>query len=153
MTEYEVYELVISLQAYQHSLGESVLLQIQFWVGISFAFIAMTFIAPERLTRGVAVFLLAIYVSFTAATYLNSQSDLISAKFSFQQSEKLLAENENITFKLRAPAANQQFKLSAMLSAFYLPGLFIGVIIYASITARKIHIARKQESVSSASGT
>jgi Ca2+/Na+ antiporter len=119
MTEYEVYELVISLQAFQHSLGEAVLLQIQFWVGTSFAFIAMTFIAPERLTRGVAVFLLAIYVSFTAATYMNSQSDLTLAKSSYQQSEKLLAENGNATFTLRTPATIEQFKLSAMLSAFF----------------------------------
>jgi Ca2+/Na+ antiporter len=153
MTEYEVYELVISLQAFQHSLGEAILLQIQFWVGVSFAFIAMTFIAPERLTRGVVVFLLAIYASFTAATYMNSQSDLTLAQSSYQQSEKLLAENENATFVLRVPAANQQFKLSSMLAAFFLPGLFIGVIVYVSITARKTHVASKRESVSSVSDT
>ena len=70
MTEYESYELAISLIDFRHSLGESVLSQIQFWAGVSYAILAITFLAPERLTIGATALLVSLYIAFSRVTFL-----------------------------------------------------------------------------------
>ena len=153
MTEYEVYELAMSLREYQQSIGEGVLLRIQFWVGVSFAFIAMIFIAPQRLTLGVTAFLLAVYISFSTAQVFDVRFNLRLILSTEEQEQKILADNGNATLIPISPEMQQLFKKSGVFTIFYLPALFLGVIVYASFTARKTYIVNRRESISAASGT
>jgi len=52
MTEYEAYDLAMSSISFNHNLGESILSQIQFWAGVSYALLAITLVAPQKLTIG-----------------------------------------------------------------------------------------------------
>jgi hypothetical protein len=147
MTEYEVYELALSLREFSHSIGESVALQMQFWISVSFAFIAITFIAPQRLTIPVAAYLLAIYVTFSGFSYFDASSDMHLADKAMEQQEKILAENGKSTYFLESTARYQEFSLAYTLGTLYIPALFFGVIGYVSITTRKTHIVSKRENV------
>ena len=50
VTEYEAYELAAQYIQLAHEIGESNHVRIQFWVGVSFTLLGLTYLVPDRLT-------------------------------------------------------------------------------------------------------
>jgi hypothetical protein len=58
--ETEVYDVVVELISQSHIFGEAIAVRVQWWIGVSFAFIATSHFAPDRLRPVVAAFLVAV---------------------------------------------------------------------------------------------
>ena len=146
MTEYEAYDLALNLIDFGHTLGESTLVQIQFWVGVSYAFLAITLIAPEKLTVGTTALLLALYISFTAHTFTNVGFDLDTAAATRLDASKVLEDKglslDLVAQKLRMDTDSGLYT-ARNASAIFIPGLFLGTIGYVVFVCRRESISRR----------
>ena len=151
MTEYEAYDLALNLVEFAHSLGESVMSQMQFWAGVSYALLAITLVAPDKITIGTTALLLALYIVFSASTITNIGFDIDAAASSRHDAGKMLSDQglslEVVEEKLRAETDAELFA-ARYLTSIYAPGLFIGTIAYMVYVCRREHIAKKKKDVS-----
>ena len=149
MTEYEAYDLAMSAISFNHNLGESILSQIQFWAGVSYALLAITLVAPQRLTIGTTVLLLALYAAFSLHTYSNIGFDIDTAGAGRHDAKKIL-DDQGLSLavveeKLRAES-DVGFYSMRNLTGIYIPGLFFGTVGYVTFVCRREHLARKSGS-------
>lgn len=144
MTEYESYELAISLIDFRHSLGESVLSQIQFWAGVSYAILAITFLAPERLTLGATALLVTLYIAFSASTIGNSIVDLETAIASTVDAREILKDSG---LSLEVVQKERRVSWESALIVIYVLGLLLGTIGYVLFVCRREYVAKKRSKV------
>lgn len=151
MTEYEVYDLALNFVEFNHSLGESILSQIQFWAGVSYALLAITLVAPDRLTIGTTALLLALYVAFSINTLTNTGFDMDTAVASRHDARKMLSDRglslAVVEQKLRAET-DTELSAARKVTNVYAPGLFIGTIAYTLYVCSREHLAKKSNDVS-----
>jgi hypothetical protein len=150
MTEYESYELAISLIEFGHNLGESALSQIQFWAGVSYAVLAITFLAPEKVTIGTTALLITLYIAFSANTFTNMGFDMDTAVASRLDAQAILKDNglslEILQEKQRVET-DAELSLARGLIAIYVPGLFLGTIGYILFICRREYGAKKRGNI------
>lgn len=147
MTDYESYQLAIATLELSHIHGESVLEQLRFWASISYGLLALTFIAPQRLTVGASALLLILYVSFSSSTMINMKADLDAGNASVADASDILAENQlslNSMKKKSTSIYNGESRFLIRISIIYVPGLFLGTIGYLLISTRREYIARRK---------
>lgn len=145
MTEYEAYELSMQYVSFAHELGEATNRQTEFWSGVSFALLAITFVSPKSLTRTVTVFILTLYLLFSVSSGVNMGFDIETARSSMRDAENVLSQHNLSSMTLEEKTrASTDNKLSIMrgLSALYMPGLFFGTIGYVVL----IHIRESRRS-------
>ena len=145
MTEYESYELAISLIEFRHNLGESFLSQIQFWAGVSYAILAITFLAPERLTIGATALLVTLYIAFSASTITNSLVDLETAIASTVDAKEIL-KNNGLSLEV-VQRKRREVSWESALVVIYVLGLLLGTIGYILFVCRREYVAKKMSDV------
>jgi hypothetical protein len=149
MTEYEAYDLALNLIEFGHNLGEATLVQIQFWIGVSYALLAITLIAPEKLTIGTTALLLLLYITFTAHTFHNIGFDVDTSTAARVDARKVLEDRglslDIVAQKLRMDT-DSELSSTRNATALFIPGLFLGTIGYVVFICRREFIARKKRS-------
>ena len=147
MTEYEAYDIAINLVRFSHELGESILQQIQFWAGVSYALLAITLIAADKLTTGISTLLLVLYVAFSIDSVANVLLDLQVAKASLSDANTMLEANslflEAVDEKY-SHLTDNEFKSIRRVAMYYAPGLFIGTLGYLVFSTLREDKRRKE---------
>ena len=147
MTEYEAYDLAISLIEFGHDLGEATLVQIQFWIGVSYALLAITLIAPDKLTVGTTALLLVLYITFTAHTFTNIGFDVDTSAAARVDASRLLDDKglalDIVDQKLRMDTDSELYT-ARNATAIFIPGLFLGTIGYVVFICRREYLVRKE---------
>ena len=147
MTEYEAYDIAINLVRFSHELGESILQQIQFWAGVSYALLAITLIAADKLTIGISTLLLVLYVAFSIDSVANVLLDLQVAKASLSDANTMLEANslflEAVDEKY-SHLTDNEFKSIRRVAMYYAPGLFIGTLGYLVFSTLREDKRRKE---------
>ena len=147
MTEYEAYQLAIAALELGHIHGESVLEQMRFWVGVSYALLALTIVAPQRLTVGATALVLVLYLLFTAFSLINMRSDLAAGMAGAEDAAAILAKKQLPLKSLEKKLSDaEESQTVAKASLIFIPGLFLGTIGYLLISARREYKARRSDS-------
>ena len=148
MTEYEAYDLAINLIEFGHTLGEAMLVQIQFWIGVSYALLAITLIAPEKLTVGTTALLVTLYITFTAHTYTNIGFDADTSAAARVDASNVLEEKGlslNIVLSKLRMDTDAELYTTRNATALFIPGLFLGTLGYVIFVCRREYIARSKD--------
>ena len=144
MTDYEAYQLAIAALELSHIHGESVLEQMQFWAGVSYGILALTLVAPQRLTVGATSLVLVLYILFSATTLTNMRSDLVAGMSSVADASTFLEENQRSLILLDKKLSTvEESRRLTQISILFIPGLFFGTIGYVLISARREYKAKK----------
>lgn len=126
----EAYDAVIDLLGQSHQYGDSIAAGIQIWVSVSFAVIGAAYFAPERLGLVVVLFVLAIYVAFTAHTFALIDTDVRASAAALADAERLASIRglELELLSLRTSPDPVDRSGSPLASQVFIFGLFFGVI-------------------------
>lgn len=145
MTNYEAYQLAMTSVELGHMHGESVLEQMRFWAGVSYGLLALTLVAPQRLTVGVTLLILFLYISFSAATLTNMRTDLAAGTASRTDASTILEESQlSLRSVEKRHAVSEESLFLNRIALIYLPGLFFGTIGYLLVSAKREYAARKK---------
>ena len=140
MTEAEAFELALQYMVYAHDLGEANHDRIQFWIGTSYVLLLAAYAAPQRMTIGVSILLLVLYVTFTTFTLTVLGFDTDTAGASMRDSLRIMeagnVEIESVVEKMRAQT-DEELKNREAISALFAPGLFLGVVGFVSFVTFK----------------
>jgi hypothetical protein len=147
MTEYESYELALSFIEFGHNLGESALSQVQFWAAVSYALLAITFLAPEKLTIGATALLITLYVAFSTNTFTNIGFDIDTSVATRVDAQAILEEKglslEVLQEKQRS-FTDEGLSSARRLTTLYIPGLILGTIGYILFICRREYVTKKK---------
>ncbi|MEP1469332.1 MAG: hypothetical protein ABJK25_00005 [Halieaceae bacterium] len=147
MTEYEAYELAAQYIQLSHEIGESNHFRIQFWVGVSFTLLGLTYLVPDRLTRSLTGVILLLYLSFTTYVMAENYYDLstgIQAALDAQRiAEKANIEVLVVTEKTRSQRDDDLIFWQGV-GQLFIPGLFLAVIVYLPVTTFRQRRAASQ---------
>ena len=117
----------------------------RFWAGVSYGVLALAIIAPQKLTVGVTLLLLFLYISFSSTTLINMRTDLAAGIGGLSDASKILEESQlslHSVEKKLSVAETSRFLNE--ISVIYVPGQFFGTIGYLFVSARRGYAARKK---------
>lgn len=127
--EIEALVYLQELLGQQHEYGESVHGRLDMWISVSFAVIAITYIAPERLTPLIATLIVVLYSAFTVHTFTVVLADMNIAAATLETAKDFAALNgiENKSLEARVEAEKQS---GMLISSVFMIGLLVGTIGY-----------------------
>ena len=138
MTEAEAYELALQHVIFAHELGEATISQGQFWAGVSYAILAIAFVAPHVLNRYTTPILLVLYMLFSLNISTNTEFDYTTSVASMKDAENLI---EKYNLELTVFDEKNRHNVDADLgfrhaiSIKYADGLFWGTLIIVCVQA------------------
>jgi len=144
----DAYDIVAELISLSHQFGESIADSIELWISVSFAVIGAAYFAPDRLNPIVAAFLIAIYVAFTAHTFASTDAD-IRAGQAMVQDAKRIAEERGLqldVLDIRASGDPADTQGAPWASRIFIFGLFLGVLVFVSVTSFQTYRKRRKPS-------
>ena len=138
MTEYEAYQLAAQYTELAHIIGEANHSRLQFWVGVSFTLLGITYLAPDRLTIPVTTVVMALYLSFTTYVVTENSYDYDTGGAAVRDAV-LITENAELDVEVVLQKYRDQtdqdldfWQASGML---FVPGLFGVVFFYVPFVA------------------
>ena len=137
MTEYEAYELAAQYIQLSHEIGESNHSRLQFWVGVSFTLLGLTYLVPDRLTRSLTAVILLLYFCFTTYVITENLYDLSTGGEAIRDAEEI-AQKAKMDIHVVAEKArsthDDSLQAWQLIGALFIPGLFLSVFVYLPIT-------------------
>lgn len=125
----EAYQAIVDLLGQAHNFGESISDKMELWISISSGLIVMAYFAPDRLTPGIAAFVLSLYIAFSVFVFSNIAADADLSRAAIDDASRVAAEFriESSELRYRLERGGRGSNQAAML---FLVGLFFGTIWY-----------------------
>ena len=133
MTEYKAWSLVIDYLALSDAFGEAVWNRIDMWIGVSPGLIVLAYFAPERLSRGIAILVIGLYLLISTFLLFSCQGDLLEAASAIADAQQLNQTHglSSRTLDVRLDEGERYWFAVAVMLLFML-GLFGGTTGYAA---------------------